>query len=282
MDARTEVEEDVSVADVLGFLKVNRVLILTVFVLCVGSAVAYAFLATPMYRSDVVVRQAEMDDGNSMASLAGQLGGLASLAGISLGGNSKLNDGVAILKSSRLAEEFIRSRKIEEPLQRRERGRHSIWKAVRKFKNDVLEVKEDKRNGTVTVSVTWEDPKLAADWANGLVAMTNEILRNRDKADAERSLKFLRGELARTNVVEMQKVLYNLIQNETKTLMLADARSDYALLVLDRAFAPEWKQSPKRIQVIAVGIVLGGVLALGLALLRSAIAGRRRATVRAG
>ncbi|MCZ2155979.1 MAG: hypothetical protein LC114_19110 [Bryobacterales bacterium] len=65
------------------------------------------------------------------------------------------------------------------------------------------------------------------------------MLRERDRKDAERSLKFLNDRLSGTDVIEMRNMLFELIEGETRKLMLADAREDYALVIIDKAVAPE-------------------------------------------
>ena len=38
-------------------------------------------------------------------------------------------------------------------------------------------VDEDKKSGLITLSITWKDPQVAANWANDLVKQLNEQLR---------------------------------------------------------------------------------------------------------
>ena len=41
--------------------------------------------------------------------------------------------------------------------------------------DSIRNVDEDIQTGLVTVTVDWSDPKLAAEWANGLVQDVNEL-----------------------------------------------------------------------------------------------------------
>jgi uncharacterized protein involved in exopolysaccharide biosynthesis len=58
----------------------------------------------------------------------------------------------------------------------------------------------------------------------------------------------------------LRRVIYNLIENETKTLMLANAREEYAFAVVDPAVPPELRISPRRRVMVLVGLMLGLVL----------------------
>ena len=65
------------------------------FVFAVAS-VAYALLATEWYRAEVLLAPAERND---VSQLQGQLGGLAALAGVSIGGSDSV-EAVATLRAT--------------------------------------------------------------------------------------------------------------------------------------------------------------------------------------
>ena len=85
-------------------------------------------------------------------------------------------------------------------------------------------------------------------------------MRSKALADANRNIEYLNKQIAATNVVEMQRVMYTLVENETKTLMLANARADYAFTVVDPAVTPEARIRPKRKLMVVTGVALGLIL----------------------
>jgi LPS O-antigen subunit length determinant protein (WzzB/FepE family) len=87
-------------------------------------------------------------------------------------------------------------------------------------------------------------------------------MRQRALTDAERNIEYLNDQLGRTNVVELQQVIYNLIEAEMKTLMLANVRNEYAFSVVDPAVVPELRARPKRKQLVVLGALLGGIVGL--------------------
>ena len=137
----------------------------------VGSAV-YASFLPPMYSASVVLAPVRDE---SLGGLAGQLGGLASLAGITRVGRDN-TDAVAVLRSRDFVRAFIEEQmllpvlfpdlwdaaagrwKVEEP--------PDFPQAAGFFVAEVRSVEEDARTGIVTLSVEWGDPELAASWAN--------------------------------------------------------------------------------------------------------------------
>jgi uncharacterized protein involved in exopolysaccharide biosynthesis len=64
-----------------------------------------------------------------------------------------------------------------------------------------------------------------------------------------------------------------------RTLMLSNARQEYALAVIDRAVVPELRQRPKRKQIVVLGTLLGGIVGLFvIAIRRTLRAADARAT----
>jgi uncharacterized protein involved in exopolysaccharide biosynthesis len=53
--------------------------------------------------------------------------------------------------------------------------------------------------------------------------------------------------------------MYNLVETETKRLMLANSRSEYAFTVVDPAVVPELKFSPRRARIVVALTVIGGI-----------------------
>lgn len=228
-----------------------------------AAAVALALTMTPVYRAESIVAPVEADRREGSASaLISQLGGVAGLAGINLGSlTSSANKGRIIIQSRSLLEEFIRRNDLIPVLlgDAQTDRPPTLWRAVEEFKK-IYDAEEDPETGLITVRVEWTDPRLAAQWTNSLVKLSNELLRQRDLTDAQRNIKYLNEQLALTNVVGLQQVIYNLIEGEMKTLMLANAREEYALAVVDQAVVPEMRSRPKRTQMTVLGALLGGIV----------------------
>lgn len=248
----------------------RRRVLVAIFAAATGAvAVVYALVSTPIYRAESVVTPLADSGFGDAASVLGRFGGLASLAGIDLGNRGvAAQEAHAVLQSRRLVEEFIRRNGLVDEILPPGGETSGLWHAVQRFRNTVVDVNMDEQDGTTTVSVEWKDPALAARWANGLVALANELMRAKAIADSTRNIAYLQKQIETTNVVEMQRVMYDLIENETKTLMLANARADFAFRVVDPAVTPEARVRPKRklivVTGVAVGLILGVLVAVGL------------------
>lgn len=260
----TDADDTIDVIALWRLLWGQKVLIAIVAGVFGVTAVILALIATPIYRAEAVVTPvADSGLGGAGSSLAGRFGGLASLAGIDLGSSGVAGqEAQAVLESRRLVEEFIRRNDLVDELLPPGSPTSSLWHAVQKFRDTVVSIRTDDLDGTTTVVVEWKDPAVAATWANGLVALANELMRAKALAGSSRNIEYLNKQIAATNVVEMQRVMYGLIENETKSLMLANARPDYAFTVVDPAAVPEARVRPKRKLMVLTGTTLGLILAV--------------------
>lgn len=235
---------------------------LLVAILTLGGALLaglVAFTTKPYFRAEVVVTEVRDRGMGNVGSLATQLGGLATLAGVNLGGAGGMagQESAAVLESHHLAEEFIKRNDLLLELLRGSSKPPTIWLAVKAFTQGVLTIRKDLHKGVTTVDIEWTDPATAARWANAYVALANELIRARALNEANRNIVYLNEQVAKTDSVDLRKVMYNLIENETKTLMVANGRAEYAFQVVDPAVAPEIKVGPHRLLMTFIGLLVG-------------------------
>ena len=239
-------------------------------------AVYVALTAKEIFRAEVVVTLVH-DNGLSGngGGLAGQLGGLASLAGVQLGsGGGADANAQGVLASRHLIEELIKQQNLVPLLTEGMGKRSTLWFAVKRFKETILNIHDDPLKGLTTVTIDWFDPTVAAKWANGFVALANDIIRTQAFDDASRNVAYLTKQISQTSEVEVQRSLADLIENETKKLMLANGRRDFAFRSVDPAVPPEVRHSPRRTLLVISGTALGFFLGTLFALSHDAF--RRR------
>jgi uncharacterized protein involved in exopolysaccharide biosynthesis len=120
------------------------------------------------------------------------------------------------------------------------------------------------------MTIRWNDPRTAAKWANDLVKNTNDYLRAKAINESERHMEYLNDQLKKTTIVEAQKAIYALLQDEINTQMIAKGREEYALKVIDPAVAPEQAVSPGPALLAVLGFVCGTFVAVaGVAVFRT-------------
>jgi uncharacterized protein involved in exopolysaccharide biosynthesis len=241
--------------------------VIAIFTAVFGAMATYvAFTAVPGYRAEVSIAEVSPTSGNSVSSLTNQIGGLASLVGVNLGNGGGANrEYEALLRSRHLAEEFVVRRQLIPVLFPDAKKPPTLWFTTRKFREGILTIRDDKKTGLTILQIDWTDPAVAATWANDYVALANEELRARAIKESKASIEYLNAQIAQTNVVELQKVMYNLIENNTKTLMLANVRPEYAFSVIDPAVKAEERSTPHRRLLMALGLLVGGLLGTAFA-----------------
>jgi uncharacterized protein involved in exopolysaccharide biosynthesis len=229
--------------------------------------------------------------GGGLGAIASEFGGLASLAGLRLPQeSSKSAETLAVLESEALTERYIAANNLLPILYAKrwnaakrqwkvsdEHAIPTLWKANRYFKSKIREVSVDPKTGLVTMIITWTNPELAAQWANGLVKMTNDYLRQKAINQSERNIAYLTQQAAKTDVVGVKQVIYDLMQSEISKAMMARGNEEYALRVIDPAQAPEEPSSPKPILWTIASLFVGGFLSFLVALLKAEAPGRRPA-----
>jgi uncharacterized protein involved in exopolysaccharide biosynthesis len=68
----------------------------------------------------------------------------------------------------------------------------------------------------------------------------------------------------------MQSAFYQIVEEQTKSLMLAEVQEDFIFKVVDPAVVPELKAGPKRALICVLGTLLGGMLGVAIVLVRFA------------
>jgi len=147
--------------------------------------------------------------------------------------------------------------------------------ALEHFKQDVLAVESDAFSGLTTVSVTWRDPELAARWAAQLVDDLESALRSEALDDAQRRVEHLKAELGSTRSAAIQHSLNALLEHEMERVMLAKVSPHVAFRTIDPASHPKRPYKPDPRKWIGGGALLGALLGLLAALLRSSALERR-------
>lgn len=272
------------------------IIIATTFVFAVLSVI-YAINLPNIYRSEALLAPVAED---SSMRLPGQLGGLAALAGVNVGGrgSDKTTLAIEVLKSREFIGRFIERHSLLPSIMATEKWdrinnklifnpelfneQENKW--VRKAKppfspepslleghtafSRMFSVAQDKTTRLVTVAVQHRSATEAQRILQLLIADINEEMRQRDIKEAEKSIAYLNEQINQTNIADARSMLFSLVEEQTKTLMLANARSEYVFKTLDPAVVPERKAKPARALICILGVMLGGMLSVLFVLIR--------------
>ena len=257
-------------------------------------AVIVALMLPNIYRAEALLAPNDQEGAGGLSALAAQYGGLASLAGINLGGGQvdKTALGLEILKSRKFISEFVERRDILVPLVAargwdsetgeliidpedydRVLGKWirdvsppkktvpSLQEAYKEFEK-ILSVTQNKKNGLVTVAIEHYSPTVAKQWVDWLIDNLNASIMLKDVAEAEQAIEYLNKQIENTPLADMRNVFFSLIEEQTKTVMLARVSNEYLFKTIDPAFVPEEKSKPHRSLIVLASAILAGLLSI--------------------
>jgi uncharacterized protein involved in exopolysaccharide biosynthesis len=260
------------------------IILVITFAFTIGG-VAYAYLGTQWFRAYVVMVQAE--ENKSLSGNLSQLGGIANLAGINIDGSSA-EEPVAVLRSKELVRGFIADKKLTKVLlvdkldaktgdwtERDPAAQPDIRDAVEYFEKKVGTIVEDKKAGLVTLSITWRNPVVAAEWANELAQRANAKLRDKATTEAERNIDYLKNEMATATVTSLQQSIGRVLESEMQKLLLARGNDEFAFKVVDPAVPPRKPTWPQKPVTIGGSAILGFMVSVVAIIVRREIRDRR-------
>jgi uncharacterized protein involved in exopolysaccharide biosynthesis len=246
-------------------------------------AIAYGVAAPKWYRAQTLIAPVPMDPSTSaLGALDGEIGGLASLVGLDIGGGEdQEKEALARLTSREFIYGYIESKNLlpiffagkwdaDAKAWKNPAKPPSIEDGYQYFVGRIFTVSEDRKTELIKVAVDWKNPELAREWANELVVRINADRREVARAESERNLQFLNRELEKASIIDLRQAINRLVETEIRKRMLVNVREEYAFKVIDPAYLPGNRAvvRPRIAMLTAVAAALGGLLGCGLALFR--------------
>jgi hypothetical protein len=259
-----------TIGALMEIVRFRRWIFVPISILSFGLIIAYACLATRQYRATTTVMPRQGENAPQLQSLAGQFGGLASLAGVELGGSVDEQEALAYLASRALFDIFARREHLMSLLYAKEwDSTKNQWRSDLKriptmndawilFDRRVRSVSQDTKTHLVTLQITYGDRYAATRWANTLIQLANEELRQHALLEADASLASLRDQLKEVDAEELRLSIYKLMEAQINRQIAARSRPDYAFAVIDPAVVSDSDKfvAPRRALLFFIAIPL--------------------------
>ncbi|MGY0649137.1 MAG: Wzz/FepE/Etk N-terminal domain-containing protein, partial [Paraglaciecola chathamensis] len=271
-------DDEIDLRELWNVIWRGKWIIIAITAIFAVASVLYALSLPNIYKSEALLAPADSDQQGGLSGLSGQLGGLVSLAGVNLGGGKtdKTALAIEILKSREFFAKFAEKHNIlpdlmavkewdmttntvvyDEEIYSSESGE---WvrevKAPRTSKPSnqegkkvferLFSVEKNLETGMISIRIEHQSPFIAKKWVDWLIDDINLEMKVRDASEAENSIAYLESQILTTNIVEQKTLLYQLIEEQAKTLMFAEVRIEYAFFTIDKAIVPEKKSGPSR------------------------------------
>lgn len=276
----------ISFLDIVAELTNHKVKVFF-FMLAASAFSVWISLRMPNVYQTTGIYAPATDKKSGLGGLGSQIGGLASLAGINLsagGAVDKTDLAIELLRSKDFISRFIDKYELKILIMAAERwdisndkilidnqkydekskmwlrnvtppriSEPSLFEAADAF-GKLLDVSKDKTTSMVKISLEYYSPTLAKKWLDLLVEEVNDEIRKRDVLEANASILYLNTQLSSITVADIRESVIQIIQDQTKTLMLTNIRKEYALKTVDPAFIPEEKLKPRRAIIVLMSV----------------------------
>jgi len=294
MHLNQPIDDEIDLRELGSVLWAGKKIILTVTSLFAVIAVIVVLLIPNQYQATAVVSPAQSGGTSMLGAMSSQLGGLASLAGIKVpsdeGGEAQA--AMEIMQSWSFIEEFIKTNNLAAEIFAadgwdRETNKFSYdsslydsqqkqwvrnppagktieptsWELYEEF-SERLTVTTDKTTGMISVSIEHYSPILAQQWVNLYITTINNYMRSRKLQQANSNIEYLEAQIEKTAIAGMKEVFYQVIEEQIKNKMLAEASPEYAFVTVNPAMVPEEKSTPKRALICVLAVLLGAMLSI--------------------
>ena len=293
----TQYDDEIDLRELFSVLWADKIKIITITAIFAVASVIFALSMPNQYKATALLAPAQSDDG-ALSGALGQLGGLASLAGVNIRGGESSESQIAqeIMKSWSFVEGFIADNDLAVEVYAAEGwskgsnelkinqdafdsegkgwlieddsgvvGPPSSWELFKAFSERVV-VSEDNKSGLVSVSIEHFSPQIAKQWLDLYILAINKHMQARQVEKVSNNITYLEIQIEKTAIAEMQEVFYTLIEEQTKNKMVAEASPDYAFIAVSPSMLPEEKSQPQRAFIVILGTLLGGMLSVLLVL----------------
>ena len=285
-------DDEIDLRELIAVLWQGRVSIVLGTLIGAILAVGYALSLPNIYESEALL--APKAEGSGLSGLAREFGGLAGLAGISIGGGeaSKTQIALETLKSrsffaeymyddalvalmaaegwNRASDELVLDDSLYDvsskswviDVQSPSKKQPSVQEAYNVFISDHFLVKEDESTGFVRLVLKHYSPNVARDWLLAILRGIETSIREKEVREAERSIAFLKAESSENSLISLNEVFASLIEEQTKKIVLANASEEYVFEVIEPPVAAERKSEPTRSLICVLGSLLAGMFSV--------------------
>ncbi len=286
-------EDEIDLRELFSTIWGNKWKIIFLSILITSLAVVYALTKPNTYASNTILILKEQ----SKPSLGGAAAGLASLAGISLGGGGSGIDVASLFKNlvndyafnrtviarynlvQKLSDEALEEKRVYvlngremrkdissffASKEKEEKNQEElIFETFKKLKT-IISTSTDKESGAITLTASLEDRFLAKELVTIYLKEMSNYIKKLDLKETDRQMQYYENELENTSSLELKKNLVDLISKLVQKKVLSQAGEFYMVKQLTKpevAYIKD-KTKPKRALIIIVAFITSLILGI--------------------
>jgi LPS O-antigen subunit length determinant protein (WzzB/FepE family) len=287
-------DDEIDLRELATVIWAGKKIILSISSLFAIVAIIVVLLIPNQYQATAIVSPAQSSSSSMLGAMASQFGGLASLAGINVPGEEggEAQAAIEIMQSWGFIEKFIQNNNLAAAVfaadgwnrdtnqlsyknslydnQQKQWVRNppkgktiepTSWELYKEF-SERLAVTTDSKTGMVSISIQHYSPVLAKQWVDLYITSINDYMRSRKLEQANSNIEYLEAQIDKTAIAGMKEVFYQIVEEQMKNKMLAEASHEYAFVTVSKAMLPEEKSTPKRGLICILAVLLGGMISV--------------------
>lgn len=293
--------EEIGVQEILDQLREKKLFIGIFTSVFAIFAVLYSLSLPNLYISNSLLMPVNSSSGGGSSSMSKSVSGLASAVGLSIGAGGETDKGtlaIETIKSRDFFQHLLTFKDVfpvlvaldyyDDSTQNILFDENLYDSKLQKWKNDnatgitlkpnyleaydkyreILRIDRDKFSNIIQVSIKHESPKFAYEFLTLIIDQLNEISRARDLLESKESLEYLYSQIPQVQQADIQLSIYQLIESQLRTQMLANVKKNYLLQPLDKPFIPDRKSEPYRARLCVLITLFGLFLSTMFVLVR--------------
>ena len=285
----TPEDDEINLLDLLIVLAKHKKRIIGATFAAALLAVGYALSLPNIYTGSTKILPPQQSQSSASAMLS-QLGGLAGMAGGSLGIKNPNDLYIAMLKSRSVMEKIVKRFDLKKVYEQ-----ETLTGTLNALEGSMTVA--SGKDGMITVEVSDKDPQLAANIANAFIEELNKLLQTYSLTDASQKRTFFDQQLRQAKDkltdaelkldktpntslqyldalrnLKYQEALWEILAKQFEMAKLDEAKDFPLIQVLDKATPPEKKSKPKRSLIVLLATLVAFFLAVIWAFISEALA----------
>ncbi|MDO8426118.1 MAG: Wzz/FepE/Etk N-terminal domain-containing protein [Deltaproteobacteria bacterium] len=283
-------ENEINIIECFRVIWKRKALILIFTFACTFAAAVISLFMEDVYRATAVLTPVNGKDkiGGELSIIAQQIGGLSGITLPSSGSSSEI---ISLLNSNILREKVIKNHDLlpilfpgqwdkgtkawkapERAFLSRDaiietaaalikgRQRHdggdgpTLWNGIRRL-NEITRVNTNIKENTITLSIEFHDPELAAKIVEYYLNTLTLHMSNEAKRVAEVNRRYLIEQLGSSADPIIRQKIYNLIAQQVEVFMMSEVKENFAFKVIDPPRASDMRVRPRRARLAELAFI---------------------------
>ena len=261
-------DDEIDLRQLFQTLWEGKKIIILITAIAAISSVVYSLQLNDYYQSESIM--AVRNNAQSQGTFS-QYSGMASMIGVNLpaSGDNKAMEAIEIIQSRKFVKHLLtfenilpsmmaaksydsRSKellfdqniydsetKIWERKPNKNGQKKPSYLEVHRVYMGMISIFQDNQTGFISIRIEHISPIFAKEFLELILREANVLLRNRDMKESSQAIQYLKSELSKTSLVEIQESINALIEAQLETQMLSQINEEYILVEIEPTFIPE-------------------------------------------